>query len=57
MFRVAGKGARSIRCVNAAGEHRRKTIDPLPAIGLAAARVKAYQIKGEAAGKVSGRRQ
>ena len=54
IFRVTDKGVRSwsIRYVNSAGEHRRKTIGPFPAIGLAAARARAREIKGSIAGKV-----
>jgi integrase len=54
IFRVTAKGDRSwsIRYINAAGEHRRKTLGPFPAVGLAAARVKARQIRGEVANRV-----
>ncbi len=54
LFRVTKSGARtwSIRYVNNAGEHRRKTIGPFPSIGLAKARELARKIKGEVASKV-----
>ncbi|MDX1070472.1 tyrosine-type recombinase/integrase [Sinorhizobium medicae] len=54
LFRVTKSGARSwsIRYLNAAGEHRRKTIGPFPSVGLAKARELARKIKGEVASKV-----
>lgn len=54
LFRVTESGARSwsIRYVNNAGAHRRKTIGPFPSIGLAKAREIARKIKGEVASKV-----
>lgn len=52
-IRVTDKGVKSwsVRYRNAAGEHRRKTIGPFPAFGLAAARTEARKIKGLVAGK------
>lgn len=54
LFRVTTSDARSwsIRYVNNAGEHRRKTIGPFPSIGLSKARELARKIKGEVARKV-----
>ncbi|MBB4524622.1 UNVERIFIED_ORG: integrase [Rhizobium sophorae] len=54
LFRVTKSGARtwSIRYVNNAGEHRRKTIGPFPSVGLAKARELARKIKGEVASRV-----
>lgn len=54
LFRVTKSGARSwsLRYLNNAGEHRRKTIGPFPSIGLAKARELARQIKGHVASKV-----
>lgn len=54
LFRVTKAGARSwsIRYVNNAGEHRRKTIGPFPSVGLAKARELARKIKGEVASRV-----
>ena len=54
IYRATDKGARtwSIRYVNSAGERRRATIGPFPAIGLAEARKRADIIKGEIAGKI-----
>ncbi|WP_026613398.1 tyrosine-type recombinase/integrase [Ensifer aridi] len=54
LFRVTKSGARSwsLRYVNNAGEHRRKTIGPFPSIGLAKARELARKIKGEVASRV-----
>lgn len=51
IFRVTDKGVRSwsIRYVNAAGEHRRKSIGPFPAISLSRARDEARKIKGSVA--------
>lgn len=53
-FRVTEKGASSwsLRYVNAAGEHRRKTIGGYPALGLAAARTEARKVKGTVATKI-----
>lgn len=54
IFRVTDKGARSwsVRYVNSAGEHRRKSIGPYPVISLSKAREEARKIKGAVAGGV-----
>ncbi|RNC96341.1 MAG: site-specific integrase [Oricola sp.] len=51
IFRVTDTGRRSwsVRYRNQAGEHRRKSIGPYPAIGLARAREEARKIKGAVA--------
>jgi integrase len=51
IFRVTDKGARSwsLRYVNSAGEHRRKSIGPYPAVTLSKAREEARKIKGAVA--------
>ena len=54
IFRVTASGDRrwSLRYVNSAGDHRRASIGPFPAVGLAASRARAREIKGSVASKV-----